>query len=142
MPASTNTFTVSLSPGFQAVLDERSAIKGQMDGTQLVIAALCVLLAVRVRRPIVASLVVTALCVISPIAAGAHLDRWWQSLNRIATLDADHAWLADHDGGMMILNGLALLGKAGITWLLSLVLIVAVRRRRKTEGIHAPGVSD
>ena len=125
-----HTVLIQHSPQFLSLLDERSALLWKMNLCFIVVAAVLVFPAYRMRRrSLAAALPIVGACV-SAFLGAALFQGWWTRLRQAATSEEDLQWLAWHDGGSMIV-GLVIMLKALLCLAaISVAVFLGGRRRR------------
>ena len=120
------------SPQFLSLLDERSALLWKMDLCFIVVAAVLVFPAYRMRRRSVAAALPIAGACVSAFLGAALFQGWWTRLKQAATSEEDLQWIASHDGGSMIV-GLGIMLKA-LLCLAAISVAVFLGGRRRGAG--------
>ena len=120
------------SPQFLSRLDERSALRWTMDLCFIVVAAVLVFPAYRMRRRSVAAALPIAGACVSAFLGDALFQGWWTRLKQAATSEEDLQWIAWHDGGSMIV-GLGIMLKA-LLCLAAISVAVFLGGRRRGAG--------
>lgn len=120
------------SAGFAAILDERAALIWKMNACFILAAAVLVVPAYRSRRLSIALTLPVIGAIVSGIAAGALFTGWWNRAEQAAVNEADRQWIADHDGGGLIV-GVGILLKALLCFrAISIPILIASIRRAKS----------
>ena len=116
---------MDFSPAFLDLLAERASLKHIQYALQFGIGFLSLVTVICIRRKWLVLLLLSVLAVLSVEAASWVFDRWWSRLNAAATSEGDHTWLADHDGGLMLV-GIELILFAGMFWLISVTIVALI----------------
>ncbi len=101
-----------MSPEFESILGQRGQLAEFMDGMFLfsIIASAIAGILLRPRWRVV--LLIALLAITGMTLADNRFQQWWADLLAAERTDADWKWIADHDGGRLIVYFRILVGGA------------------------------
>ena len=119
-----------MSDTFREIMLKGQSVSSNINIVFLVTVIFCSVLSFKMKSLGKAFFINTALVIAAIILASNIFENWWASLKAVAVNIEDQTWIADRDGGLIIIH-LSILFKAFGVWLVALAVSILMNRKRK-----------